>query len=459
MPLSQESSSSSNASLKSDEQYLQTIAYYNMPRWQKVSLGLDRISMLLELLGNPQDNFKAIHVAGTNGKGTTCAYLDTILRASGYKCGLFTSPYINRFEERIRVNGIDITEPDLISITIAIKDAAQIVEQKLGEHPTEFELMCAAAFVYFSNQECDVVVCEVGLGGRLDATNVVSPILSVITRIGLDHTDILGETIEEIAFEKAGIIKSSKPVVSWPQENSAMRVIEDICTERNCSLTVSDFSKLKAYPITKGTLTRQFEYKAQLYSTSMIADFQILDAAVAIDASTIAAKTGLKEITQDSITKGIQEAKWPGRFEVIGHEPLFITDGAHNPQGAQSLKRSLESLGIKDASSVTCICGMLADKDYKGTLEEMLPLAKNLLTYTPKNPRAIDGHELATVASDICKRNGWQTSVTAFDNAYDAVNASLKKESPEGAIVSFGTLYEIAAVKEAYSKLKPLSGQ
>lgn len=457
MPLTEGSPAFSNANPALYEQYLQTLEYYNEPRWQKVSLGLDRITLLLELLGNPQEEFKTIHVAGTNGKGTTCAYLDSIMRASGLECGLFTSPYINRFEERIQVNGQDIPEYDLVEITETIRRAAEIVEQRLGEHPTEFELMCAAAFTYFANRECDVVVCEVGLGGRLDATNIVSPVLSVITRIGLDHMDILGSTIEEIALEKAGIIKPCTPIVSWPQENDTMRVIEGVCKERNSSLTVSDFSKLEVFPISKGTLIRDFEYKHQQYSTSMIADYHIQDAVIAIDAANVAREHGLDEITPHSIKKGIENAKWPGRFEVIGHDPLFIIDGAHNPQGAQSLKHALDSIVAEGDTSYTLVCGMLADKDYEGTLEEMLPLAKSLFTYTPTNSRAIDAFELAQVASGICERNNWQVDITSFDTSHDAVCASLEKESPEGVIVSFGTLYEIAAIKEAYNKFKPLS--
>ena len=194
------------------------VEYINKPRWQNVSLGLDRTRLLLTLLGNPQNNLKFIHVAGTNGKGSTCAFLESIMRTSGLKTGLFTSPYLMCFEDRIRVSNANISKHSLTSVALQVKKAAETVERELGEHPTEFELMTAVAFKHFENEECDIVVCEVGLGGRLDSTNVVTPEVSVITHIGLDHQAILGNSLEEIAAEKAGIIKQNVPVVLGPQE-------------------------------------------------------------------------------------------------------------------------------------------------------------------------------------------------------------------------------------------------
>ncbi len=203
----------------------------------------------------------SVHVAGTNGKGSTCAYLSSILRKAGLRTGLFTSPYIEHFEERIQVDGRMVSRPDLLQATLEVRDAAAKVEQALGEHPTEFELMCAVAFVHFSETACDVAVVECGLGGRLDATNVVTPALCAIARIGMDHTDVLGGTLAKVAFEKAGIVKRGVPTVSWPQEPEAMDVIRRRCEEEGSRLAVSDFAQLAVDPLVPGAARREFSYR------------------------------------------------------------------------------------------------------------------------------------------------------------------------------------------------------
>ena len=218
------------------------VAWINTPRWQASRLGLSRMVDLLERLGRPQDELRFVHVAGTNGKGSVCAYVASVLQAAGYKVGLFTSPFILCFEERIRVNGENIAGEELARAVAAVRPAAAAVEAACGDHPTEFELMAAVAFEHFRAVGCDIVVLEVGLGGRLDATNVIeAPEASVICRIGLDHTDLLGDTLGAIAGEKAGIVKAGAPVVSWPQESEAMAVIEAVAAERGCELFVPDF--------------------------------------------------------------------------------------------------------------------------------------------------------------------------------------------------------------------------
>lgn len=438
-----------------ESQYDQVLAFYNEPRWLKVRLGLDRIRLLLELLGNPQNEFKTVHVAGTNGKGSTCAFLDSILRASGLKCGLFTSPYIERFEERIQVDGENISVADLIDVTARVRDCASIVEERIGEHPTEFELMCAAAFTHFAKEGCDAVVCEVGLGGRLDATNVVDPALCMITRIGLDHTDTLGETIEQIASEKAGIIKQGAPVVSWPQEGSAMAVIKDACAKAESPLYVADFSTLAFGDVSPASNCRSFSYEGADYETAMIADYQIRNAALAICAARVLSAGPFPEIDEDAIRKGMRDARWPGRFEVLGDAPLFVLDGAHNPQGAESLRETLESLGLP--GGLTLICGMLADKDCEQALEAVLPLARNVFTYAPNNPRALSSNGLADIARSIARDTGLRIDIRSMGTPEEAVAAALEKENPEGAIISFGTLYALSDVRFAYLALKPLS--
>lgn len=410
-----------------------------------------------------------MHVAGTNGKGSTCAFLDAILRADGLKVGLFTSPYLERFEERIRVDGEDISPEALRDATLAVRDAAEEVEAALGEHPTEFELMFAVACVRFARAGCDVAVVEVGLGGRLDATNVVAPDLAVITRIGLDHTDVLGSTLAEIAFEKAGIVKPGVPVVSYPQEPAAMEVIEGRCASSACPLVVTDFSRLVIESLDVEAGVRRFSYCGRSYETRLLALYQPENAAVAIDA---ACALG---VDSSSVQEGIARAAWPGRFEVLGRRPLVIVDGSHNPQGALSLTVALEellggvALGDRDEDSithkiapqtrsqcpeeghgaVTFVMGVLADKDYPRMIEAVLPLARRFFVYAPCNPRALSAELLA----DEIRRQDPRMDVRVADRAATALEAALESEGPEGVVAAFGTLYSIGAVKRAYASL------
>ena len=229
------------------------IEYINTPRWLTSRLGLERIRELLDRLGRPQDRLKFVHVAGTNGKGSTCAFTASILAEAGFKTGLFTSPYVETFHERIRVNGRNISDEDLTAATLRVRECAEAMEAEGGEHPTEFELMTAVALVHFAHVGCDIVVLEVGLGGRLDSTNVIAaPEVAAIVSIALDHTNLLGNTLAEIAHEKAGIVKEGSTVVSWPQEPSAMEVVEDAARRAGDKLVVPDFSMLSVEKVTRG---------------------------------------------------------------------------------------------------------------------------------------------------------------------------------------------------------------
>lgn len=432
------------------------IAYINEPRWRHSSLGLERITMLLDMLGNPQDDFASVHVAGTNGKGSTCAFLSSVLRACGQRTGLFTSPFLERFEERIQVDGCMVSMRDLTSSTLQVKDAAEEVERVLGEHPTEFELMCAVAFVHFASSGCDVAVVECGLGGRLDATNVVSPVLSVITRIGLDHTDVLGGTLAKIAFEKAGIVKRGVPVVSFPQDAEAARVIEERCLELGSPLFVSDFSEL----LVRGNdaserghaalsdMARGFSYRGVSYETQLLAAYQPRNAAVAIDAATVLAarhpELGVDEL---AIRRGIASARWPGRFEVVSTQPLVIVDGAHNPDGAAALALSVEELLDGDGQAATLVIGVLADKDVPNIVAPMLPYASRFVVYAPDNPRALPAEDLAAEVRRQAQAVGREVCVQVASSAAQAIRCAVKEEGPEGFVVAFGTLYSIGSMK------------
>lgn len=431
------------------------VAYINEPRWRHSSLGLDRITLLLEKLGRPQDRFLAVHVAGTNGKGSTSAYLSSILRASNLRTGLFTSPYIERFEERIQVDGEVIPADELLDATLAVKEAADEVEREAGEHPTEFELMCAVAFVHFARCGCDVAVVECGLGGRLDATNVVSPAVCVVTRIGMDHTDVLGDTLSAIAAEKAGIIKKGVPVVSWPQQGEAAAVIRGRCSDMGCELVECDFSRLRVDSLESVSGPRTFEYEERAYATGLLGAYQPTNAAVAIDAARVLAarRPGLG-ITQDAIRKGVADAVWPGRFEAVATSPLVVVDGAHNPQGAEALAESLrELLDVRPGALPTLVVGVLADKDYPAIVAPMLPYAGRLVAYTPDNPRALDASALAREVASQAQQAGMDVEVAVAESAAEAVSLAVEKEGPEGMVVAFGTLYSIGAIKQALAPL------
>lgn len=431
------------------------VAYINEPRWRHSSLGLDRITLLLEKLGSPQDCFLAVHVAGTNGKGSTSAYLSSILRASNLRTGLFTSPFIERFEERIQVDGEVIPADELLDATLAVKEAADEVEREAGEHPTEFELMCAVAFVHFARRGCDIAVVECGLGGRLDATNVVSPAVCVVTRIGMDHTDVLGDTLSAIAAEKAGIIKKGVPVVSWPQQGEAAAVIRGRCSDMGCELVECDFSRLHVDPLESVSGPRTFEYEERAYATGLLGAYQPTNAAVAIDAARVlAARRPELGIMQDAIRKGVADAVWPGRFEAVATSPLVVVDGAHNPQGAEALAESLrELLDVRPGALPTLVVGVLADKDYPAIVAPMLPYAGRLVAYTPDNPRALDASALAREVASQAQQAGMDVEVAVAESAAEAVSLAVEKEGPEGMVVAFGTLYSIGAVKQALAPL------
>lgn len=439
------------------------IAYINEPRWSHSSLGLERIALLVDKLGHPERDLRFIHVAGTNGKGSTCAYISSILEHAGYRCGLFTSPYIERFEERIRVNGVDISLEELSRATLEVKAAACIVERELGEHPTEFELMCAVALLHFKAAACDVVVMEVGLGGRLDSTNVIEPDLCVISRIGLDHTSILGDTIEKIAAEKAGIIKSGVPVVSCVQVPEAMDVIVRKCAEMGCTLATFDMDETVDAGLDMDKGVRRFSFRDMDYETALLGSYQMMNAACAIASARAISQS--YRIDERAIYEGIRDARWPARFEIAHMRPLVVIDGAHNPDGANMLARSLADLssaiGHDSDARIAFVVGVLADKDYEQIIMPVADLASSFYTYTPPNPRALSASDLASCIRDIldrgksfqaghqCRCDEDSTKIVACDSAEQAMKTALKEEGPEGIIVAFGTLYSISEIRSA----------
>lgn len=427
------------------------VAWINTPRWQTSRLGLSRMVDLLERLGRPQDDLRFVHVAGTNGKGSVCAYLASVLQAAGYKVGLFTSPFILCFEERIRVNGESIRAEELARAVQAVRPAAEAVEADTGDHPTEFELMAAVAFEHFRAVGCDIVVLEVGLGGRLDATNVIDASeASVICRIGLDHTDLLGDTVAAIAGEKAGIVKPGCPVASWPQEREAMAIIEAVAAERGCELVVPDFSQLAVEPLA-GAALRRFSWQGQEFETRLLGSYQPFNAALALETVRVLRGRGW-DIPEEAEVAGIASARWPGRFEMVAASPLTIVDGGHNPQGAEALAASLaDLLGEEGRGSVDFALGVLADKDYPAMVRAVAPWARSFSVYAPTSPRALSADELAACVREVLGEEGRadDVPVRVCAEAAEALRAVRAAAGSQGVAVAFGTLYAIADLMAA----------
>ncbi len=459
------------------------VEYINEPRWRASRPGLGRIVALMERLGNPQDSLRFVHVAGTNGKGSTCAYIANVLQAAGYKVGLFTSPYIETFEERIRVNGNNIAWDDLCSVTLDVQKQAEALAEETGDHATEFELMTAVALLHFARSACDIVVLEVGLGGKLDSTNVIkNPEVCVIARIGLDHTDLLGNTLAEIAAEKAGIIKPGVSVVTYPQEPEARDIIAVRASECGCDLHIADFSELSVGELTtqrtqktrplglankskipvptddkasdfdglKNQLVRQFTYREHAYTTRLLGSYQPENAALAIEAIQVL-KTRGWNITEENFQQGIAQTVWPGRFEVVPYQDFqLIIDGGHNPQGAEALANSLKS--VFPGEEPVFIMSVLADKDYPAMIQQVIPLTSGFVCTTPNNPRALSAEELATAIRSEAVKEGTLMPVQTVASAEEALEAATKLAHAANTklICVFGSLYSVGEYRKLF---------
>ncbi len=385
--------------------------------------GLERISELLSKLGNPQDDLKFIHVAGTNGKGSTCNMLSSVYKKAGYKVGLYTSPYIVDFRERIQLNGEYIPKEDLARLTKTVMETEIEV--------TEFEFITALAFLWYSEQKCDIVILEVGLGGRFDATNIIkAPLCSVIMKIDYDHTAILGDTIDKIAFEKCGIIKDDCPVVSYPlQAPAAMEVIASSAK----NLTLPDTEKIKV--LDSSIKGNSFMYKDIPFKTKLIGAHQIYNAVTAIEAVAVA---GLP-VEAEALTEGIGTATVPARLELISDDPIVFLDGAHNPNGAEALSEFMKNY----SGEIVAVMGMMADKNCKGFLSEVLKYCSDVITVTVKeNPRTISAEDLADLAKEFC------ASVTVAESYSKALDIAKAKTNNKKPLFVFGSLYLAGAIRE-----------
>lgn len=406
--------------------------------------GLERTFRLLEILGSPQDKIKLIHVAGTNGKGSTTSMITKILRGFGYRVGMYTSPYLEEFEERIQINGENIPKDTLVNVLEEVKCAVEKVIKEGYDHPTEFEILTALTFLYFYNEKVDYGVIEVGLGGRMDSTNVLNPIVSVITSISLDHMHILGDTLGKIAYEKAGIIKEEIPVVLYPQKQEAEDVILEKAKEKHSKIYFVEKDDGKLININSDDIYQEVEIKGinNIYKVKLplLGEHQILNLAVAIKAVEVLFNIENIEINKNRIEDSLMDVKWIGRLEVLRKNPLIVIDGAHNIDGIKSLKESVQK--YFKYKKIYLLLGILADKQVKEMIEEITPMAEKVYALTPHSDRAELSEDLK---NEIIKVN---PNTVALESYEEAFKLALKEANAEDMILVSGSLYMIGDMRK-----------
>lgn len=411
----------------------EAISYIENQGWSATRLGLERTRALLDALGNPQKKLKFIHVAGSNGKGSTCAMLDSVLRAAGYRTGLYVSPYIQDFCERMQVNGGNIPGEALAKLTEEVKSLADAME----DHPSQFELVTAIAMAWFAREKCDIVVLEVGMGGALDSTNAIdAPEAAVITNIGLEHTEYLGDTIEKIAATKAGIIKRGCACVCYDGPAEATAVVEAVCREKNVPLTCVDFKAIR--PLDRSLNGQRFSWREEEFSLPLLGAHQLHNAAAALETVEALRRRGW-QISPEAAREGLRTVKWPARFEVLSFEPLFVLDGGHNPQCAQALADILED--YLPGKKLTFLMGVLADKDWGSMLDAVTPHAARFVCVTPDSPRALPAR---TLAAELARRG---VPAVSCGSVGAGIRAALEAGGPAAA---FGSLYMAGAIRSSF---------
>ncbi len=403
--------------------YLNQFVNYERTRPQRYApetLSLDRMNDLLDRLGRPERTFRTIHIAGTKGKGSTAAMIEACLRAAGYRTGLYTSPHLHTFRERIRVNGAYISREEFTQLVDDVEPHLKAVEGV-----TWFEVVTTLAFMFFARSQIDAAVLEVGLGGRFDATNVVTPIVSVITSLSMDHMNLLGSTIEQIAFEKAGIIKPHIPVVSAPQVPEALDVIRRVARARGAKLIVSHPEEVASFPVVR---------------LPLLGAHQWVNARVAVNALRVANERGLT-ISHEAVRQGLETVKWPGRLEVLSRDPLVVVDGAHNGDSAQKLSAALREVFHLDRW--TLIVGISADKDIPAILDGLLPIAQHVIVTQASNSRAASVEALGAQVS----HRGLE--LTPASNVAEALEIALNDRAP---LIITGSLFTVADARAAWFK-------
>ena len=431
----------------------EAIAYINDYTWSSSRLGLERTRELLRRLGNPQKDLRFIHVAGTNGKGSTCAMIERILREAGFCTGFYPSPYLQDFRERIQVNGEYITKAGLAAITERVAAQADTME----DHPSQFELITAIGMLYFRQMHCDFVVLEVGMGGALDSTNVIDPPeAAVITSIGLDHTEYLGSTLEEIAHTKCGILKRGSSAVSYRNAPEVMAVIREICCDRMIPLYEAPAVEYDMQdgedalePLEHSLDGQRFRFRGREYRLPLLGRHQLRNAATVLKTVEALRDRGVI-LPDEAVEHGLALTEWPARFEVLSRDPLLILDGGHNPQCAEALAENIREYltGETGRAGVTFLFGMLADKDYRRTLELLAPYGSAYICITPESPRALPAEKLAELIRSV--KPG--LPVFSAEEIPDAIASALELGRP---VIAFGSLYSAGRIRtEAASAIK-----
>ena len=424
--------------------YTEAVEYMESLNSYGIVPGLSNIENLCDALGNPQKDLKFVHIAGTNGKGSVLAYISTVLKCAGYKVGRYVSPTIFEYRERIQVNGRTISQKALCAWAERIKEVCDGLVTAGKKHPTSFEAETALAFAYFKEQGCDIVVMECGMGGRLDATNVIeNTLVSVLASISMDHMQYLGKTLEAIAAEKAGIIKAGCRVVTAMQEENVLQVIQKKADEKGCPVTMADLAEVKK--IRYGLEKQRFDYGVwKNLEITLSGKHQIGNALLAIKVLEELKGLGYN-ITEKALRNGLKETKWPGRFTVVGKKPYFIVDGAHNPQGAQALMEAMEALF--PGKKLRVVVGVLADKDYHASIAIAEGQTEKFYAVSPPSYRALEAEALA----EEIRQQG-SVPVAAFDSIPEAIEAALAEAGREDVICIFGSLYQVGDVRRYFGR-------
>lgn len=415
-------------------------ALHALPRMGQGAPGLARMQNLCDHLGNPEKELQCIHIAGTNGKGSLAAMTSSILTAAGYKTGLTISPYVLDFRERFQIDGEMIPPRTLANLTEKVIDAIDAIEAEGGEKPVEFEAVTALAFLWFAREKCDLVVLETGLGGRCDATNVVPhKLVAAITKIGYDHMEVLGDTLDKIAAEKAGIIKEGTVVVNYPdQPAEAMGPILTAAAEAHTSIITPDKDDLT---LLRGKrLENRIDYGGYRAALGLPGTHQANHAAMAVEIALALWREFGYDISDDAILQGLADARMPARIEVLRRHPLLLLDGCHNPDGAKMLAATLTRADFEE--NLVGVLGVLADKDYKDMLSDLAPCFAKIYTVTPNCPRALSAEELQ-------KEARFHTDAEAADSVGDAIRKAVDyaDENNLAGVVVCGSLYLAAEAR------------
>ncbi len=422
--------------------FQETIEYlYGLQKYG-IKFGLTNSALLMERMNGPHRRFRSVHIAGTNGKGSTASFLDSVLRAAGYRVGLYTSPHLVSFTERIRINGIPVSEQQVVELADRVRRCSTGAE---ALSPTFFEVTTAMAFTCFAESGVDIAVIETGMGGRLDSTNVLTPLVSVITNIDLEHTEFLGPTLAAIAGEKAGIIKPEVPVVTGAAQPEAVAVLQEEAARKAAPLyrLPKDFGPEGISP----GLFPTFDYRgiAVNYAalrTSLLGRHQVLNASLALAAVECLAAAGVS-VPEPAVRSGLEHAAWPGRLEQVGSRPDIYLDGAHNPASAAVLAEALGELK-RGKGRLVLVLGILGDKDHRGIIDRVVPHADRVIVTRPQYDRAMDVRALAGEVRRL------QTDVTTADSVGEAIDLARRSAAEGDLIVITGSLYTVGDARAIF---------